>query len=57
MKAWVSGGIAPLIINLASDPSSALLEVGNSADLRIERDRTGYRVVGCDLRLAMRQSI
>jgi hypothetical protein len=31
MKAWVSGGVAPLIINLASNPCWALVEV-NSQD-------------------------
>jgi len=33
MKAWVSGGIAPLIINLAFDPC----QVHTPADLTIER--------------------
>jgi hypothetical protein len=40
MKAWVSGGIAPLFINLSPHPCSALEEVNSQvhtpADLSIE---------------------
>jgi len=41
MKAWVSSAIAPLIINFAYDPCSALVEMNSQvhtpADLTIER--------------------
>jgi len=41
MKAWVSGGVAPLIISLVIDPCSTLVEVSSQvhtpADLTIER--------------------
>jgi hypothetical protein len=66
MKAWVGGGIAPLIINhhnhnfinLASDPCSALVEVRSQvhtpADLTMERP---YWIASSRLQsmLAMRQ--
>jgi hypothetical protein len=41
MKAWASGGMVPQIINLASDPCLAMVEVNSQVhtpgDLRIER--------------------
>jgi len=50
MKAWVSGGIAPLIINLASDPCSILVEDNRQSVIDT------VRVVGCNLCLDIRQS-
>ena len=41
MKAWVSGGVTPLIINRASDPCWTLVEVNSqgytAADSIVER--------------------
>jgi hypothetical protein len=45
MKAWVSGGIAPLIVNLAFDPCSALVEVNRHGPSSRLQPMIGYAAV------------